>query len=446
MVKRLSECPASIIRFDSRRVKNKSRFFQETFLVADTKFKVVLGMPFLKIDNADVAFSKETLMWKSYTTNKALSTTKQVQLVDLKKFVIAALDADSEIFVVHVAIQEREKMAIDPAKKAQIKAQSEAQIQNGAKVGAILFDEAPIEVAAEYSDYSDVFLAENAAELLEITRMNEYAIKLEKGKQPPFGPIYSLGLVELEALKTYIETNLANGFIRPSNSPAKASILFNRKPDRSFRLCVDYWGLNNITIKNRYVLPLIGESLDRLGRAKQFTQLDLTNAYHRMRIREGDEWKTAFRTRYGHFEYQVMPFGLSNAPATFQGYVNKILAEKLDIFVIVYLDDILIYIKDLGQPHVEAVRWVLDQFRKYLLFANLKKCHFHQDKICFLGYVMSSKDISMEAKKIEMVREWLEPKSIWDIQVFLGFANFYRQFIQGFSKIAAPLTSMLKTT
>ena len=250
----------------------------------------------------------------------------------------------------------------------------------------------------------------------------------------------------METLKTYIKTNLANGFIRLSKSPAGAPILFDKKPDGSLRLCVDYRGLNNITIKNQYPLPLIGESLDRLGRAKRFTQLDLTNAYHRMRIREGDEWKTAFRTRYGHFEYQVMPFGLSNAPATFQGYVNKILAEKLDIFVIVYLDDILIYIKDLGQPHVEAVRWVLDQFRKYLLFANLKKCHFHQDKICFLGYVMSSKDISMEAKKIEMVREWLEPKSIWDIQVFLGFANFYRQFIQGFSKIAAPLTSMLKTT
>ena len=118
---------------------------------------------------------------------------------------------------------------------------------------------------------------------------------------------------------------------------------------------MDYWGLNNLTIKNRYPLPLIGESLDRLGRAKRFTQLDLTSAYHRMRIKEGDEWKTAFRTRYGHFEYQVMPFGLSNAPASFQGYINKILAEKLDIFVIVYLDDILIYIEDPGQGHMEVV-------------------------------------------------------------------------------------------
>ena len=287
-------------------------------------------------------------------------------------------------------------------------------------------------------------MAKNAAELPENTRMNEHAIKLEKGKQPLFEPIYSLGLVELETLKTYIEINLANDFIRPSKSPVGAPILFDRKPDGSLCLCVDYWGLNNITIKNRYPLPLIGESLDWLSQAKRFTQLDLTNTYHQMRIRESDEWKTAFWTRYGHFEYQVMPFSLSNAPATFQEYVNKILAEKFDIFVIVYLDDILIYTKDPGQPHVEAVCWVLDQLWKYSLFANLKKCHFHQDKVCFLEYVVLSKGISMEAEQIKVVRKWPEPKLIWDIQVFLGFANFYRQFIQSFSRIAAPLTLMLK--
>ena len=141
-----------------------------------------------------------------------------------------------------------------------------------------------------------------------------------------------------------------------------------------------------------------------------------------------------------------MPFGLLNALATFQGYVNKILAKKLDVFVIVYLDDILIYTEDPGQPHVDAVRWVLDQLRKYSLFANLKKCRFYQDKICFLEYVVSSKGISIEAERIEVIKKWPESKSVRDIQVFLGFANFYRQFIQGFSKIAAPLTSMLKTT
>ena len=165
-----------------------------------------------------------------------------------------------------------------------------------------------------------------------------------------------------------------------------------------------------------------------------------------MRICKGNEWKTVFKTRYGHFKYQVMPFGLSNAPALFQKYLNKILAEKLDVFVVVYLDDILIYTKDPGQPHVEAVCWVLDQLQKYFFFANLKKCRFHQDEVRFLGYVVLLKGISIEAKKIEVVKDWPEPKSVRDIQVFLGFANFYRRFIQGFSRIAAPLTSMLKTT
>ena len=214
-------------------------------------------------------------------------------------------------------------------------------------------------------------------ELPENTGINEHVIKLQDGKQPPYGPIYSLGLVELETLKTYIEIYLKTGFIQPFKSPAGAPILFDKKPDGNLWLCVDYRGLNNLTIKNRYPLPLIGEALDRLGRAKRFTQLDLTSAYHRMRIREGDEWKTAFRTWYGHFKYQVISFELFNAPASFQGYINKILAKKLDVFVIIYLYDILIYTEDESQGHVEAVRWVLDLLKKNGLFANLKKCRFH---------------------------------------------------------------------
>ncbi len=283
-------------------------------------------------------------------------------------------------------------------------------------------------------------------ELPENTGINENAIKLVEGKQPSQGPIYSLSPVELETLKTYIETHLKTGFIWPSKSPTGAPILFDKKPDGSLRLCVDYRGLNNLMIKNWYPLPLISEALDQLGRAKRFIQLDLTSAYHRMRIREGDEWKMAFHTRYGHFKYQAMPFGLSNAPASFQGYINKILTRKLDILVIVYLDDILIYTEDPGQPNTDVVRWVLEQLRKHGFFANLKKCRFHQEEVWFLGFVVSSQGIKMEEERIGAVKAWEEPRSIRDIQVFLGFANFYRRFIKGLSKIAAPLTSKLKTT
>ena len=339
------------------------------------------------------------------------------------------MNKKSETFVIHIAFLNLVS-GIHLDRKAQI---------------AFLFTK-KVKISDEYSDFTDVFSEEKALVLPECTKLNEYAINLEDSKQPPYGLIYSLDLEELETLKTYIETHLKIGFIRPSKSPAGAPILFDKKPDGSLRLWVDYWGLNNLTIKNRYPLPLIGESLDRLGRAKRFTQLDLTSAYHRMRIKEGDEWKTAFRTRYGHFEYQVMPFGLSNAPASFQGYINKILAEKLDIFVIVYLDDIFIYTEDQSQGHVEAVRWVLEILRKNGLFANLKKCRFHKDEVQFLGYVVSSQGIWMEDEKIEAVKNWSEPKSVQDIQVFIGFANFYWRFIQGFSKIAAPFTWMLKTT
>ncbi len=182
----------------------------------------------------------------------------------------------------------------------------------------------------------------------ENTGMNEHAIKLIDGKQPPYGPIYALSLVKPETLKTYIKTHLKTGFIRTSKSLVDTPIFFDKKLEGNFHLCINYQGLNNLTIKNWYPLALIRKALDHLGRAKQFIQLDLTCAYYQMRIREDDKWKTAFRTRYNHFKYQVMPFGLSNAPAIFQGYINKILTEKLDIFVVLYLYDILIYTEDPG--------------------------------------------------------------------------------------------------
>ena len=282
---------------------------------------------------------EKELTWRTYTIAKILSTTKQVELINKKKFAKAALDEKSETFVIRIASFNLVS-GIHPDREAQI----------------VFLLTKKVKISDKYLDLTNVFSEEKALVLPEHTKLNEYAINLEDGKQPPYGPIYSLGSVELETIKTYIKTHLKTGFIQPSKFPAGAPILFDKKLDGSFRLYVDYWGLNNLTIKNRYPLPLIGESLNRLGRARRFTQLDLTSAYHRMRIKEGDEWKTAFRTRYGHFEYQVMPFGLSNAPASFQGYINKILAEKLDIFVIVYLDNIFIYIKDQDLGHVEAMR------------------------------------------------------------------------------------------
>ena len=251
--------------------------------------------------------------------------------------------------------------------------------------------------------------------LQERTGINKHTIELEDDKQPPYGPIYSLSPVELETLNTYIKTNLGNSFIRPLKYPISAPILFVSEPDGSFWLYIDYQGLNNLTIKNRYPLLLIDESLDQLRRAKRFTQLDLTSAYHQMKIKKGDKWKTAFRTRYGHFKYQVMPFKLLNAPASFQDYINKIVAEKLNVFVNIYLDHTLIYTKDASQAYVNTVRWVLNKLRKHGFFANLKKCCFHKNEVQFLGYVISAQGVKMDEEQIEVVKNWLEPKSMRDI-------------------------------
>ena len=239
---------------------NRVRFFKKTFLMADVSPEVVLGMFFLTLSNADVDFPSRDFRWRTYTTKEALPTTRRVELVGKKEFVAAALDPEYETYVVYVA-----SLSFTPLALLDVHPSQESQISG------LIAEEALTKVPAKYSDFADVFSPDLASELPKHTGINDHAIELVEGQQPPYGPIYSLGPVELETLKAYIETNLANGFIKPSKSSAGAPILFDRKSDGFFQLCVDYRGLNNLTIKNRYPLPLIGESLDRLGRAKQFT-------------------------------------------------------------------------------------------------------------------------------------------------------------------------------
>jgi hypothetical protein len=197
-------------------------------------------------------------------------------------------------------------------------------------------------IPAVYSELVDVF-SKAKPETLALHRSIDHAIDLEPGFKLSYGRIYNLSEFELRTLKAYIETNLANGFIQRSSSSAAAPILFAKKKDGGLPLCVAYRALNSGTIKNRYRLPLISEMLDRLRGARIFTKLDLRNAYHLIRIKEGDEYKTAFRTWYGQFEYQVMPFGLRNVPATFQAYIDDCLRPYIDDSAVCYLDDILIY-------------------------------------------------------------------------------------------------------
>lgn len=297
-------------------------------------------------------------------------------------------------------------------------------------------------VPEEYHDFEDVF-AKKPADSLPPHRPYDHTIELEDGQTPPHGPIYSLSQKELEELREYLEDNLRKGFVRPSSSPAGAPILFAKKKDGSLRLCVDYRGLNKITRKNRYPLPLIGELLDQLRDARVFTKLDLRVGYNNVRIAAGHEWKTAFRTRYGSFEYLVMPFGMTNSPATFQHFMNDIFRDMADKFVVVYLDDILIFSKD-PREHSKHVRLVLQRLRDHNLHIKLEKCTFHTDTIEYLGFVVSPQGISMDSEKTKAIRDWPVPRNVRDIQSFLGFANFYRRFIDNYSKITVPLTRLTR--
>ncbi|KAJ9512208.1 hypothetical protein QJQ45_012759 [Haematococcus lacustris] len=264
-------------------------------------------------------------------------------------------------------------------------------------------------------------------------RSVDHVIQLESGT-PPNRPVYRMSQEELDELKRQLDELLAKGYIRPSTSPFGSAVLFVRKKDGSLRLCVDYRALNQLTIKNRYPLPRIDDLLDQLAGARVFSKIDLKSGYHQIRVAEADIHKTAFRTRYGHYEYTVMPFGLCNAPATFQRLMNDIFRPHLDQFVLVYLDDILIYSRSEAE-HLEHLR---------TLYANLSKCAFFLPSMDFLGHIISAAGIHPDPAKIRAMVEWPVPRNLNDLRSFLGSANYYRRLIHHHAHLILPLTNLLK--
>jgi hypothetical protein len=247
---------------------------------------------------------------------------------------------------------------------------------------------------------------------------------------------------ELDELRRQLTDLLARGYIRQSISPFGSPILFVKKKDGSLRLCVDYRAVNNATIKNAYPLPRVDELLDRLHGATVFSKIDLRHGYHQIRIHDADIHKTAFRTRYGHFEYTVMPFGLTNAPATFQRLMHDIFRPHLDSFVIIYLDDILVFSKN-QKDHARHLATTLQLLRDNHLFANTSKCVFATDRVDFVGHIVSKDGISTDPAKVAAIVAWPLPTTVSDLRSFLGLANYYRRFIRHYSSIAAPLYAML---
>ena len=291
--------------------------------------------------------------------------------------------------------------------------------------------------------YADL-MPESLPKALPPRRNVDHRIELEPGSKPVAKAPYRLSGPELEELKRQLTELMDAGFIRPSRSPYGAPVLFQGKKDTAeLRMCLDYRMLNKQTIKNRYPLPLVADCFDKLAKARVFSKLDLRQGYYQVRIAEGDEHKTTCVTRYGSFEFLVMPFGLCNAPATFCTLMNDVLRPFLDKSVVVYLDDIVVYSETL-EDHKKHLKEVFDALRENQLYLKASKCSFGQEEIQFLGHRIGHGVIRMDDSKIAAIQDWVEPRTVHEVRSFLGLANYYRRFVEGYSKIAAPLTDLLK--
>jgi hypothetical protein len=298
----------------------------------------------------------------------------------------------------------------------------------------------PIEEIRIVSEFPDVFPKELPG--MPPKRKVEFEIELILGTAPISKTAYRVSGPELVELKKQIDELLEKGYIRTSTSPWEAPVLFVYKKDGTKRMCIDYRALNEVTIKNKYPLPRIEDLFDQLRGASVLSKIDLRSGYHQLRIRPADISKTAFITKYGLYEFMVMSFWLTDAPAYFMYLMNSVFMDYLDKFIVVFIDDILIYSQN-EQEHEEHLRKVLQRLRDCQLYAKLSKCEFWISKVLFLGHIINWDGLAVDPKKVAAILDWKAPKDVWGIKSFIGMAGYYRRFIEGFSKIAKPMTVLL---
>jgi hypothetical protein len=298
----------------------------------------------------------------------------------------------------------------------------------------------PLEVINVVSEFLDVFPEELPG--MPPERKVEFAIELIPGTAPISKRAYRVSGPELVELRKQIDELSEKGYIIPSTSPWAAPMLFVEKKDGTKRMCIDYRSLNEVTIKNKYPLPRIEDLFDQLRGASVFSNIDLRSGYHQLRIRPSDIPKTSFITKYGLYEFTVMLFGLTNAPAYFMYLMNIVFMDYLDKFVVVFIDDILIYSQN-EQEHEEHLRKVLQRLRDCQLYAKLSKCEFWISEVLFLGHIINREGLAIDPKKVTAILDSKAPKDVRGIKSFIGMAGYYRCFVEGFSKIARPMTALL---
>ncbi|GBG89879.1 hypothetical protein CBR_g49727 [Chara braunii] len=390
-----------------------------SFDILDTKFDMILGMSWLRSADHPVNFHDRT-----------------VHIRDRNGMLVPCTVATSHTSIAcHVVSVARIRDAI---------ARNDVEEMGLVFLHALPSSDGPAasppdpRISHLLDEYRDVFEAPTATVP---DRPIRHGITLEAGAVPPRGCIYRMSEEELEVLRAQLDDLLDKGWIRPSCSPYGAPVLFVRKKNKDLRLCIDYRKLNAQTVKNAGPLPRIDDLLERLGGATYFSKLDLKSGYHQIEIQPQDRYKTAFKTRYGHFEWVVMPFGLTNAPATFQAAMTTEFRDLLDRRVLIYLDDNLVYSRTLDE-HIVHLRVVLNRLRLAKYKANLDKCEFAKQELEYLGHFVTPKGIRPLADKIQAIVDWPEPRCTTDVRSFMGLAGYYQRFVESYSKVAAPLSGL----
>lgn len=369
---------------------------QNFFVVHGLSHDMILGTPFIERYCQDIN-------WEDYSVSGVPTTISTPIVISSIEFDRLAKSRENEIFLCVIKFDENKTDSDEDLLKS------------------LPFD------ASEYTDV----LTSKPPNKLPPLRSITHEINLVPGSDPPSRPPYRQPEIYHEHVKQELEKLLEAGFIQPSSSPYSAPVLLVKKKDGSFRMCVDYRQLNDITIKNRYPLPIIEDLIYNVKGAIYFSKLDLRSGYHQIRIRPEDVPKTAFSTKNGHWEFLVMPFGLTNAPATFQNFMNDIFRPYIDKFVNVYLDDILVF-SETKEQHIEHLKKVLNVLKENQLVANVKKCEFFKTSLDFLGFHIDQDGIHITDEKIKAVKEFPQPKTVKDCQRFLGMANYYRKFVRLF--------------